>query len=179
VLILFFSFFLLSLSVVFSNVAHFTIGAYVFEFLASLEFEWQVLTGERPFKAPMLVRALPLPYTIHTTNLRRKSPPRPLSQLQLTCSLAALFLLQMGTPRGSCRNVSLSTATRDRDCRSSLFIIVLFMFIIISDASDTNGRPRRAAPLVRHTPTIDRFGMAPLTATISYQHGDIPYRANE
>jgi len=42
-------------SVVFSNVAHFTIGAYVFEFLGSLEFEWQVLTGKRTFKAPMLL----------------------------------------------------------------------------------------------------------------------------
>ena len=42
--------------VVFSNVAHFTIGAYVFEFLGSLEFEYQVLTGQRTFRAPMLVR---------------------------------------------------------------------------------------------------------------------------
>jgi len=52
------SFSLSFLIVVFSNVAHFTIGAYVFEFMGSLEFEWQVLTGKRPFKPPMLVRPL-------------------------------------------------------------------------------------------------------------------------
>jgi len=39
-------------SVAFSNIAHFTIGAYMIEFLGSLEFEWQVLTGKRSFKAP-------------------------------------------------------------------------------------------------------------------------------
>lgn len=44
------------LAVVFNNVSHVWIGAYLFEVLQSLGFEWSVITGRRKFTLPMLVR---------------------------------------------------------------------------------------------------------------------------
>ena len=43
-------------AVVFNNVSHVWIGAYLFEVLQSLGFEWSVITGRRKFTLPMLVR---------------------------------------------------------------------------------------------------------------------------
>jgi len=71
-------------------------GAYVFELLGCLEFEWQVLTRKRAFKAPMLVRPPLLPASSTQGWLPR--PPRELtlcvaSQLYFYCKWALLAAL--------------------------------------------------------------------------------------
>lgn len=41
--------------VIFNNTSHWAIGCYSLEWLLSLKFEWSVLTGQRPFRWPMVV----------------------------------------------------------------------------------------------------------------------------
>lgn len=43
-------------TVIFTNVSHVGIGAYLFEALQSVGYEWSVITGKRKFRTPMLVR---------------------------------------------------------------------------------------------------------------------------